>query len=673
MPVTFDSVIARDNFTEFYQRYKQKRAPWFRDVNKYENFRYNQHFTEAEAADLLKFRQAPLPIGITAAICDMAESLFTASSPQPRVIPVPYPLEDPRHDIAKSVAYRYDAAIKQTWRESFGNIQFDKVVTDYDNVGHGFHYLVPRNEFGQFQVDYKNLPWHHVYVDYAAKDILYRDSEAIVVSFVMSRNAAWKLAKQVAPELTFNEFEKVWCDAAYLDSPSDYYITRYAAHTYDMTKVVRFIARHCLEEQTVYHLIAKRQDVKLPYKVVREITPEIEKMQKDGDVSVVPTKGFYLTVYTSIGSKGWKQVYPIKNYNIIPAVYDHRGNPFPHGRVWYIYPLQRALNKFISLSILNATLSNSLKFFVEQNSIVDIEKITNYGAIPGVFIQWRRTSPDARGPIPVMPVPLSDAFLQFPRFLVWMMEYVSGITAIMQGQAEDTPSVFSTVAALQNAGGLKIKRRLRNLEVSLSQLGKVIAEMYREYAPPNGNIINVNKNQIETTDYNTLQTVKRPGIAGLVGMTDIEVKPETDLSVGFHDVEFGIESSRGFQAATEAHLLGVMASEMKIPQLVPLILDRLNIPDADKVVEEINQASKLSQQVQHQAEAMKELEKKNQQLTGNVFQLTKELVRSESKGKAGRLLERMRKDLEGAGMDFQQLQSMLPEELGGNNGSGQQI
>ena len=91
------------------------------------------------------------------------------------------------------------------------------------------------------------------------------------------------------------------------------------------------------------------------------------------------------------------------------------------------------------------------------------------------------------------------------------------------------------------------------------------------------------------------------------------------------------------------------------------------------MIEEINQASKLSQQVQHQAEAMKELEKKNQQLTGNVFQLTKELVRSESKGKAGRLLERMRKDLEGAGMDFQQLQSMLPEELGGNNGSGQQI
>jgi len=664
--ITLDESIAKENFREFYSEYKSKRAPWFRDVNKYENFRYNQHFTNSEAADILKFRQAPLPMGITAAICDMAESLFTASSPQPRVIPVPFPMDSKEHAIAKAVAYRYDAAIKQTWRDSFGNIQFDKVVTDYNNVGHGFHYLVPRNEFGQFSVDYKHIPWHQVYIDPTSKDILYRDAEAQLVSLVMSRKAAFRLAKTVEPELTFEEFDKKWCTRAFIDDPTDSYETRYISASYDMDKSVRFICRMMLEEQTVYQLIAKHKDVNIPYKVVREITPEIQRLQKTGDIKAVEKRDFYLTVYTSIGSKGWKQVYPIRNYNLIPSIYDHRSTPFPHGRVWYIYPLQRALNKFVSLSILNATLSNSLRFFAEQGSIADVDKITNYGAIPGVFIQWRRSSPDAKPPVPIMPQPLSDAFLQFPKFLIWMMEYVSGITAIMQGDASQSPDVFSTVATLQNAGGLKIKRRLRNLEVSLSQVGKVIAEMYREYAPPNGTIVNVGKSDVQSVDYNTLQVVNKPGLAGMMGMTDIQMNPETDLSIGFKDVEFGIESSKGFQAATEAQLLGTMASQLKMPQLVPLVLDRLNIPDADKVVEEIKQAQQMAAKIGQQDEAIKQLQAQNQQLTGKVFQSIQEIVKAETKGKAGRMLERLRSDLEGAGINFQQLQSMLPEELGGS-------
>jgi hypothetical protein len=654
--------IANDNFKEFYTPYKQHRLSWFRDANKFDNFRYNQHFTDTEVNELLKFRQAPIPIGMTAAICDTAEAMFTASDPTPRVIPVPYPEDDERHKIAKAVAYRYDAALKQTWRDSFGSLQFDKVIRDYNNTGLGFHYLVPRMEFGQFSVDYKHLPWYHVYVDYTSKDILFRDADAILVSFVMSLKQAWKLARTVQPDLSFDDFKKDWWSSNFIDVPTDYYQTRYSQHTYIPQEVMRFITRMTMEQQNVHLIVPRDKNSGIENHVVMTLTDEIKQLYNDEKIWIVDKKGDYLTEYTSLGSYGWKKTYPVKHYNVIPAIYDHRESPFPFGRVWYIYPIQRALNKFIALSILNASLSNSLKFFAEQGSILDIEKVQDYGSIPGVFIQWRRTTADAKPPQAVAPVPLSDAFLQFPKFLIYIMEYVSGISSVMSGDSKNSPDVFSTVAALQSAGGLKITRRLRNLQASMSQLGKVVAEFYKEYAPPDGQIVNVEKSKVSSIAYNTLQV--KDGKPGYV--------PETDLSVGFHNVEFVIEASKGFQAATEAAMLTNLATQLKVQELVPLILDRLNIADADKVVESIKQRTDMVAKMQQQEQALEKLQKDNEGMQKQIMTQIKDLVYSDAKGKAGRVLERFRKDLEAAGVDIGVLQQQVELALQGNDQGDQQ-
>lgn len=655
MAIQIDETIAKENFKR-YRELKRFRYSWFKDAIRHDNFRYNQHFSAAETQDMLTFRQAPLPIGLTAAICEMAEALLTAADPIPRTVPVPF-LDETKKKAAKNVAYLYDLALKSTWRESYGGIQFDKVIRDYNNVGHGFNYVVPRNEYGQFTVDYKHLAWQNVYVDNAAKDFMYRDAEDIIVSFVMSHAQGYKFCKQnVDKELTYEKFKEEWAKREAIDSPDGGFVSAYASSAYNVNESVRFIMRVTLEEQTVWKIIPKRLsgDESFSYKVVREKTPRLEKMEKDGLIQLVESREEYLTEYTSVGSYGWKKVIPIKKLNIIPTVYDHRENPFPHGRVWYMYPIQRALNKFIGLSILNASLTNSFRFFSEHNSIVNLDKIQNYGSIPGIFIEWKRVHPNSGPPQPVTPIPLTDAFLTFPKFLIYMMEYISGIWSVMQGSQHDSPDVFSTVAALQSAGGLKVKRRIRNIEASLSQTGKVIAEMYREYAPPEGFVTDVSKGDIQAVQYNKIQKMD----GGEVGFD-----METDLSIGFKDIEFSVESSKGFQSATEAAMLTNLATQLKVPQLVPLILDRLNVPDVDKIVDEIKQAQQLAGKVQEQDEVIQKLTQQNEKLAGQIGEQIKGLVKESAKGRAGRIVERFRKQLTEAGLNIDEFEQGLRQEI----------
>jgi hypothetical protein len=174
------------------------------------------------------------------------------------------------------------------------------------------------------------------------------------------------------------------------------------------------------------------------------------------------------------------------------------------------------------------------------------------------------------------------------------------------GDSKDAPDVFSTVAALQSAGGQKIKRRLAQADASLSILGNVVGEFYKEYAPLNGysSIIDENGEQKDPMTYNVLRPKKD-------NPQQIEIDPETDLSIGFKEVRFSTQASNGFESGTEAALLTNLATQLKIPQLVPLILKRLNMADVDKITDEM----KITEQ---QAGQMKQMEQTIQDLDGRI-------------------------------------------------------
>jgi hypothetical protein len=522
-------------------------------------------------------------------------------------------------DRSLKVSEIFNYLITKSWYDSLGGLQYDKVIRDYTNVGHGLFYVVPRNEFGEFTVDVKHLNWRYFYPHPLTKSSFYDDSDNMIIAFDMSKLAAFRFVQAIEPDMSMKTFEENYVKDA-PRPPARYLSQRYMPSTRKEDSIM-FIQKLVLEEQFMYAIIPMIKELNydktdVGYRITQSLTPELIQMEKEGKIKTVSQRRLVLTEYTSVGKLGYKIVYPITDYNIIPLVYDHRDTPYPLGRVWYLYPLQRALNKFIMVALVNGSLMNSMRVIYEKDSIPDLDEWKHNFAQPGAMLAWSQTLPGVTKPPTILESkPLSDAWLMMPKYITYIMEYVSGIFGVQMGDSRETPNVFSTVASLQSAGGNKMNRRLGQADATLSKVGRLIGQYYKEYAPPNGfsTIINENGEMQAPQTYNVLKTNEQD-------ITKIEIDPETDLSLGFKDVRFTSQGSNGFESGTEAALLTNLATQLKVPQLLPLILKRINIPGVDKIMSQIDTINEQNSTIEQQQGAIKDLESKTQILANQIQQ-----------------------------------------------------
>lgn len=630
--------IQKDNYKDFKDN-ATYRGSWERDAVRFEDFRYGSHFSRSEEQEMLLFRQAPLPISVTTAICDTAESMMIASKPVVKVAPIINPFNEELTSRSKNVSALFNHLITKSWYDSLGALQYDRVIRDYTNVGHGLFYITPRNEYGEFNVDIKHLNWRYFYPHPLTKSPFYDDADNHVVSMELSKLAAFKFVKSIEPDITEKQFEEDFVK----DSPRSLKTLpqRYAPSTRKEDSVL-FIQKLVLEEQYMHIIIPmikelNYENTEVGYKMSVERTPELIKMEKEGRIKIQQQRRLVLTEYTSVGKLGYKVVYPISNYNIVPLVYDHRDTPYPIGRVWYLYPLQRALNKFIMISIVNGSLMNSMRVIYEEDSVSNIDEWKKNFAVPGAMLSWKQTVPGYTKPPTILESkPLSEAWLAMPKYISYIMEYVSGIFGVQMGDSRETPDVFSTVASLQSAGGNKMKRRLAQADATLSRVGQVVGEFYKEYAPPNGFSTQINENgELSASHtYNVLKFNKEKNT--------IEIDPNTDLSLGFKDVRFTTGSSNGFESGTEAALLTNLATQLKVPQLLPLILKRINIPDVDKVMQQIDTVNQQQSTIQQMEGMIKELEQKTQIMANQIQQKGYETENAKFKAELDKVLNQVK-------------------------------
>lgn len=636
--------IAQENYKEW-KLYAQYRSGWDKDASRFDDFRYGSHFSQAEEKQLLAFKQAPLPISVTTAICDTAEALMTSSKPIIKVAPIVNPFNERLTDLSKKVSQIYNFLIQKSWYDSLGSLQHDRVVRDYTNVGHGLYYIVPKNEFGQFSVDIKHLPWKYYYPDPQSKDPFYRDADAHIVYMDISEKAAYKFVSRFESDLSFEKFRENYIKPIKFSVRNKGISSKYDPNGINL-KNVPFIQRYTIEQQTVYIAIPTNQqinteEVDVKYRTYTEKSAELIQLEEEGKIRIETETKSYLTEYTSVGALGYKDVFPINSPNIVPLVYDHRDNPYPLGRVWYLYPLQRALNKFIMIAILNGTLMNATRIIAEENSIVNIDEWRTNSSMPGSILRYNLPVPGySKAPEVITAQPLSDAWLAMPRYLTYIMEYISGIFGTMMGDATNAPDVFSTVATLQSASGQKIKRRQAQADATLSIVGNVVAQFYREYAPLNGysTLIDQNGEQSQPQVYNRIAV--KPNTDG----KEIYIDPETDLSIGFNDVRFTTGGSNGYESATEAALLTNIATQLKVKEMVPLVLKRLNIPGVDKIVEQINTVDMQAAQIEQLQAQVKNLDSLSERLANQVTQKAFELSKSQFDTKFTKLLSEIERN-----------------------------
>jgi len=629
--------IAVDNFKLFREN-AGARQPWERDAVRFDDFRYGIQFSRSEEEQLLLFRQSPLAISITTAICDSAESLMVASKPTIKTAPIVNPYDDRLTEISRKVAQKYNYLIQKSWYDSLGGLQYDRVVRDSSNVGHGFFYIVPRDEFGEFSVDIKHINWRYVYPNKMTKDPFYRDMDNCSIAMKVSKEYGYRFVKSFEPELTWEQFEDEFVKGAItMSSGPANQNTKYLSYGSGKDAPMLFNVNIKLEEYKYYLVIPKQlsDNNKPVVKTYFELPENVKKDIADEKATVRERKGMFLTENIAMGNQGFKRKYTIRDLNIVSLTYDHRDNPYPHGRIWYLYPIQRTFNKMIMIALLNGALLNATRVIAEERSIVDGHEWDTNFATPGARLLYRVVgNPNTfKSPQIIEGKPLGEAWLQFPRFLMYAMEYVSGIWSSMQGDSSNSSDVFSTVAALQSAGGQKIKRRLAHADAALSVVGNIVGQFYKEFAPLNGfsTMIDEKGEMQEPMLYNRL-------IANPDNPKELTIDPETDLSYGFKDVRFTSQGSSGFEAGTEAAMLTNLATQLAVPQLVPLILRRLNIPDVDKIVDSLNLVSSQASTIEQLTQTLQDVEKRARVLAGTVTQKSFELSKSQFDAKFTKLL-----------------------------------
>lgn len=638
----WENAVATESF-QILKDYNPYAQSWRTNGIKLEDARFGRQYSRGETEQLLAFRQAPLPINISAAISDTADSLQVSAKPTVDVFPIIHPNNSQYTEQSQSVAGTFKHLIQKDWFDSLGGLQYDRAIFDRTTVGHGLLYAAPKMEFGEFKVDVKNISWKYFFPDPASKDSLYRDMDNMVYAMPISKKAGYRFVQSIEPDLTYEQFLQDWGTGGGFVKAFPEEDATFGRRTKD---TLLFTQRLTLEVDFSFLIIPQKDSYNqggienMSYRTSSTMTAGLKEQEKAGLIKIEPVRKMYLTEYTSIGALGFKIVYPINQYNIVPIQYDHRGTPYPYSLMWGLYPLQRALNKFVMSSVLNMALLNTTKVLAEEDSIVNEDSWLQSAGMPNAILKYKLAVPGmSKPPEIVKPTPMDAAFLTMPQFIIKMMEYISGLPGIMQGNPEGAPDVFSTVASLQSAGGMKIKRRQAHADAALSILGSVIGDFYKEYAPMNGfSYTMADDGKEDIVKYNELQLKK-------VGeKTTVMVNPENDLRKGFRKVRFVSTGSMGYESATEAAMLTQLATQLKLPGLVPAILDRMNIPGIKTIADNLDENKQLQASNQQLQEAAQELEKSNKMREAQIFQLVKSLEGAKAKGKMDVELEKFKND-----------------------------
>jgi len=633
---------------EVYKEYKSARMKRYNDMVENDAFYHNQHYTEAEENEIIARGQAPLAINVMYPIIKQMISLLTGGDPVWTV--------DPVTEADKEYAYRFRHLLYGTWYHSRASRHLVQIIKNCVIAGAGYAYINPSYK-EIFGMQFSWLPYHNVYVDPYAADFDIADADNVVISKVLSR-------KQIANFLQLSDVEitdilKVPASGGVEEEDEKMRLPRYVSSRKGDTG--RVIQRLSLERQKVYVITPKKINNEgiTSQKIYFELTSDLQRMQAQGIINIEVKERTVLAKYISVRDWGKKYYLPIDNYTVIPFYDEFNGNPFALGEVDFLYGLQRALNKFILLAILNATLANNMKMMAPKDSINKVLYESSYST-PGALIEyeWQEGMPP---PTEINPTPLSSEFFAFPQRLINIMEYVTGIFGVIQGNPENAPRTASGLISLQNYGGQKVKLLGRNVNEALSTAGNVAIQLFQNYAPYNQVMSYSNSDKkLEVFPYNTLKVDEKG---------DIVI--ENDLSIGKYRATVSIQQQFGSERQQQAAVLANLAAQTKATALIGPILKLADIPEADKIADELNELAKAKATVEQLQEQLKRVEQVNNQMQNEIIQMSQKVSLKEFESRLDTLYNRIKSEV---GVNVaNELNSFRTELMAGANQSQEGI
>ena len=593
-----DAKLNRDTFMQ----YRASRQKWYTDKVENDRFYHNVQYTDGEIKDIEARGQSPVTINITHAIIKQIISFLTANSPTWYV--------DPVGDADKQKTYLFRKLLDATWYNSRGRRQFSQICKEVGICGVGYGMVNPKSS-NPFGIEFKRVPYHNVYVDPYSSEFDYSDADNIIISKLQSKNQASQFLN-----LTIKEIEEYAASDETMGMPTDdprvTNYPRYILPTSDMKSRVRIIQRQTMENTDCYVVSPIDNKVPLTRKIYFKLDDRLKTLEANKSVKIEKKNMKVMAKYISLGKYCEKYYLPLDCYNITPFIDEFAGNPYPLGALDFLYGLQRTLNKFILLTLLNASLSNNMKMMAVKNSINKQQYEDNY-AVPGSLIEWEPNVelPNGGKPEQINPVPLSNEFFAFPQLIISMMEYITGIFGVMQGDPQGAPRTASGLMSLQNFGGQKVKLLGRSMEDALCNVGNNTIALFQNYAGLNQTIsyFNEQNGTTEQLNFNTLNVYDGG-----------KFKIDNDLSAGKYATRVEIRQDYGSERQGKAQILGNIMAQTKSMALLKPILKLADIPEADQILKEVDEIAKLTQQGQQTQQSLDRMTQINNQLQNQVLQ-----------------------------------------------------
>lgn len=615
------------DYNRSFQNAVSARQTWLSRAFEYEMVVHNDveatgtQFTQKQIEEMKAKHLIGTSINFSLPIIEMLVAFLTASQPIPDTVPL--------GETSKEKAYVYREIIKGclNTNQFCGEIQ-EQLIKDQCITGRGVLQIKPANyyNYNEFNVILESLDYRYYYPDSSSVLRSHQDSEIIFVAKPLTTSKAKKIYG-----LTDDE-----CKLATSTEFQNY------SNTYDTPFVSTF--SNSSDDPTIWIQEIYEKEKALLY-ILQDGTKTFQKPQPYVDEQGIlksqilsEKKQVYIRRTIKIGNYiKDTELLPITMYPFIIYGHTHNRNPYEYGVVHNFVDLNYALNKFVGILTENAQQSSNSSLMAPEGSIDDPVKFQKDRSTPGGVATYNADAslPNGGAPVQNSPSPLSNAYYSLFNIMRELIEYVTGMNSLMQGNPVGAPDTVGATNTLTTAGLQRPKMYARRIDSSNSILGKLIVEMYQAFAPEENVIAYIDhtsaKMQITTNVMLKMQQTEQGQIfersnVGEGQKATIIKNLETeeiktifgDINQGTFDVVFkstnNLPTTRAQAIEFLKTLLGRMSSDTMSIAVIESLFKLADVAEADEVLRNMNAIGQAQQQVEQAQQQIEMMDKEIKQL-----------------------------------------------------------
>ena len=453
--------------------WKDARADWDTEARDSVDFFLGNHYTQEESDALRAVGQGDFVIDRVYAAIEKLKSLLTSRSPKYSAVG--------REDSDSRISNVWRTILEYIWDISDGDVQFKQAVHDYATAGMGYFYayIDPEADYGRGEVKFTYLDPFRVYVDPASRHRYADDASGIIMSTILTEDQLLNMYPQV--EEYIEDLESYYDEEDYpasLKRNTSNSFTPDNVYDSNFNRVDKYrILERFTKVKVPFYRVFNKQDGseniidadKYEEFLANEQVQLLIKAELIEVVEVVQTR---IKITCTVGDLLlYEQILNTDIYPIVPVPNIWTGTPYPKSDISKVQDSQRLLNKLFSLTLSHAQASAGLKLLVPEGSVDDLGQLEQDWARPNAVIPY---NPEFGAPHFPAPQSLSGEFSNLIRRIEHYIDLSFGIPELMQGFKESAPETVRGTAMLAEMGETRGKSKLRDVEGSLTRLGRNI-------------------------------------------------------------------------------------------------------------------------------------------------------------------------------------------------------